>query len=78
MQHCSTGILILSVCSAPPDSCNDTDIRLQGGTMGSLSASGTIEVCFTGIWGTVCDYMGDWDEDDAIVACRQFGYSIVG
>ena len=46
--------------------------------MGSLSTSGTIEVCFTGIWGTVCDYMGDWDEKDATVACRQLGYSILG
>ena len=63
--------------SAPPGSCRDGDIRVQGGTVGTVdSVSGNIEVCYTGLWGTVC--ASDWTNENAQVACRQLGYAEVG
>ena len=43
------------------------------GTDEYLGEAGRIEVCFTGVWGLVCDL--NWREEDAQVACRHFGYS---
>ena len=39
---------------------------------GPNNASGRIEVCRFGCWGTVCNE--HWDTDDANVACRQLGF----
>ena len=56
--------------------CNDTDIRLVGGTASVNETSGRVEICFGGIWGTVCDDY--WDDRDAFVVCRQLGFSPEG
>jgi len=40
---------------------------------GSSNMEGRVEVCLSGVWGTVCD--NDWSAVDANVACRQLGYS---
>ena len=63
---------------APPGSCSDGEIRLEGGTVGEISTSGNIQVCYTGQWGTVCGTDEDWDEADATVACRQLEYVELG
>ena len=53
--------------------CVDGEIRLVGG----LSAQeGRVEVCYSGVWGTVC---GDlWGTGETSVVCRQLGYSSSG
>ena len=50
--------------------CEDRAIRVVDGP--ALN-EGRVEVCFNETWGTVCDDL--WNQKDAIVACRQLGYS---
>ena len=46
--------------------CRTGDIRLSGGR-GPLE--GRVEICYAGVWGTVCS--NAWDIMDATVVCRQ-------
>ena len=46
----------------------DGQLQLVGG---KNNLEGRLEICFRGIWGTVCH--DSWDNRDAEVACRQLG-----
>lgn len=68
-------ILIITAFSLPMFVvvCSQGSIRLVGGL---TSLSGRVEVCNNNAWGTVCD--DNFGTPDAIVACRQLGFSTMG
>ena len=51
--------------------CSHGDVRLRGDQQ--HSSFGRVEVCFNGIWTTVCDKF--WTNTEASVVCNQLGYS---
>ena len=54
------------------DNCEDGEIRLMNGSIPSRY-EGRVEICFSGVWGTICS--NNWDSREAIVVCRQLGIS---
>ena len=53
--------------------CQNGTVRLLNG---KSQYEGTVELCISGVWGTVCD--DRWDDVDANVVCRQLGFSDKG
>ena len=53
--------------------CTDGEVRLVDGLN---DMEGRVEICFSRIWGTICD--NEWDEADAIVVCKQLGHQLRG
>ena len=53
-----------------PSNCSDGDVKLVGE---KNDIEGQVEICYNGVWGTVCNY--GWDEVDANVVCQQLGFN---
>lgn len=49
--------------------CVDGDVRLVNG---SAPYEGRVEICYDGVWGSVCD--SGWDNRDASIVCLQMGF----
>ena len=45
-------------------------------TFGSRPSEGTVEVCTSGFWSTVCS--SNWDSREAGIVCRQLGFHSIG
>ena len=66
--------IIIIVGSGATNCAEYGDLRLVGGR---TALEGRVEVCDNmGAWNRVCK--DDWDNNDAIVVCRQLGFSQVG
>ena len=49
--------------------CADGDVRLMNGT---TPYEGRVEICYDGVWGSVCD--SGWNYQDAAIVCLQLGF----
>ena len=68
-QYCCTSFCNgISLARTADEVCMRGAVRLVGGVTNS---SGLLEVCVNGVWGTVCDYLEEWNYENVAVVCQQ-------
>ena len=63
-------LLIIFIIDTAFTTCTDGQSRLVNGT---LAQEGRVEVCLSGIWGSVCQ--NGFGQSDAYVICKELGYN---
>ena len=61
---------ICCISAAYQNCTSDGEVRLAGQD-GINGTEGSVEICYNGEWGIVCD--GNWGPSNAKVVCRQLG-----
>ena len=61
--------IIITICILVRSDCTNGDVRLMNG---STPSEGRVEICYEGVWGSVCD--SGWDKWDAAIVCLQMGF----
>ncbi len=54
------------------DKCTNGEVRLASGGV----SNGRVEVCYEGVWGSVCGQ--GFDHTDAYVVCKELGRGVSG
>jgi deleted-in-malignant-brain-tumors protein 1 len=55
------------------DNCTNDTMRLTGG---STNSEGRVEICYNGVWGSICD--SNWNGIEAKVVCKSLGHQFYG
>ena len=63
-------------CTDPQEDCTEGTVRLVNGSTSDTSIQGRVELCVDQIWSTVLG--SNWGDEEAMVVCRQLGYSDLG
>ena len=45
---------------------------------GEAVYEGRVELCHSGVWGTISDHRHHWSAQESMVVCRQLGYKFKG
>ena len=68
IYHHTCGLISLEI-PLVRSNCANGDVRLVNGT---TPYEGRVEICYGGVWGSVCDQ--NWDYWDAAIVCLQMGF----
>ena len=72
---CCTQLLLPNINIVPDttDNCTNGAVRL---VKGETEYEGLVEICADSSWGYICPH--SWRETEAMITCRQLGYTAIG